>query len=102
MLPIKQYQKNSTPANQPRIMGRQCDTCGTMTPFSELILYRREFLQYAPFNQQDRVGKMVCPSCLPPNLPPMDFTPENNKPVENTVTASKVDILFAEIFKCDE
>jgi hypothetical protein len=89
---IKQYQKNSTPANQPKIMGRQCDTCGTMTPFGQLTLYRKEFLQYSPFNQEDRVGKMVCERCLPPKL----FSSENN-----TKIASKVDILFAELFKSD-
>jgi len=100
MLPIKQYQKNSTPANQPRIMGRQCDNCQNITPFSQLTLYRREFLPYASFNQEDRVGKMVCPSCLPPNLPPMDFF--YGSKVDNTKVASKVDILFAEIFKSDE
>jgi len=93
MLPIKQYQKNTTPANTPKIRGRHCDTCGTITPFGQLTLYLRDYLQYAPFNQEDRVGKMVCPRCLPP----MNLNFESN-----TKTASKIDQLFAEIFKIDE
>ena len=92
-LPIKQYHKNLTPANQPKVLGRQCDTCPEFTPFSQLRLYRKEYLQYAPFNQENRVGKMVCPKCLPPAVLELE---------NNTRVASKIDVLFAEIFKSNE
>jgi len=92
-MPIKQYQLNNEPASQPKVRGRQCDNCHTFTPYSKLNLYLRDYLQYAPFNQEDRVGKMVCPNCLPPGI--SNF--ENNVKI-----ASKVDLLFAEIFKSEE
>jgi hypothetical protein len=92
-MPIKQYQLNNQPASQPKVRGRQCDNCNTFTPFSNLTLYQRDFLQYATFNQEDRVGKMVCPNCLPPGI----FNSESN-----VRTASKIDLLFAEIFKSEE
>lgn len=90
---IKDYIKSREPASQPKVLGRQCDSCGTLTPYSSLRLYTKDLLQYAPFNQEDRVGKMVCPRCLPPVL-------ANSK--SNVVVASKIDQLFAEIFKSDE
>ena len=94
---IKSYIKNPQSASQPKILGRQCDSCGTLTPYSSLRLYTKDLLQYAPFNQEDRVGKMVCPRCLPP----MNNVSANNSQ-DNTRAASKIDLLFAEIFKSND
>lgn len=95
---IKSYIKNPQSASQPKILGRQCDSCGNMTSYSDLRLYTKDLLQYAPFNQEDRVGKMVCPRCLPP----INNAPVNNTPDDNTRVASKIDLLFAEIFKSND
>jgi hypothetical protein len=54
-----------------------------------------QYVEYANW-QQDRVGKKVCISCLPPQI--------QKQLTEKTVNASKndyIDNLFSEIFKAD-
>jgi hypothetical protein len=54
-----------------------------------------QYVEYANW-QQDRVGKKVCISCLPPQI--------QKQLTEKNVTASKndyIDNLFSEIFKAD-
>ena len=75
---------------------RQCEVCMAQVPMnSGLFFYLPQYTEYANW-QQDRVGKKVCISCLPPQI--------QKQLTEKNVTASKndyIDNLFSEIFKAD-
>ena len=75
---------------------RQCEVCMAQVPMnSGLFFYLPQYVEYANW-QQDRVGKKVCISCLPPQI--------QKQLTEKNVTASKndyIDSLFSEIFKAD-
>jgi hypothetical protein len=75
---------------------RQCEVCMSQVPMnSGLFFYLPQYVEYANW-QQDRVGKRVCISCLPPQI--------QKQLTEKTVNASKndyIDNLFSEIFKAD-
>ncbi len=75
---------------------RQCEVCMAQVPMnSGLFFYLPQYTEYANW-QQDRVGKKVCISCLPPQI--------QKQLSEKNVTASKndyIDNLFSEIFRAD-
>ena len=75
---------------------RQCEVCMAQVPMnSGLFFYLPQYVEYASW-QQDRVGKRVCISCLPPQI--------QKQLTEKNVTASKndyIDNLFSEIFRAD-
>ena len=73
---------------------RQCEVCMTQVPMnSGLFHYMPEYVQYAPW-QNDRIGKKVCISCLPPQV---------QKQLQKTASIQNdyIDSLFVEIFKAD-
>ena len=94
---MKSY--HTVPQNAPKQkinLMRQCEVCMSQVPMnSGLFFYLPQYVEYASW-QQDRVGKRVCISCLPPQI--------QKQLTEKTVNASKndyIDNLFAEIFKAD-
>jgi hypothetical protein len=90
---------DQAPQNAPKQkinLMRQCEVCMAQVPMnSGLFFYLPQYTEYANW-QQDRVGKRVCISCLPPQI--------QKQLTEKTVNASKndyIDNLFSEIFKAD-
>ena len=98
MNPIDQMKSyHNLPENAPKQkinLMRQCEVCFNQVPMnSGLFYYMPEYAQYATW-QQDRVGKRVCISCLPPQI---------QKQFQKTASVEDnyIDNLFIEIFKAD-
>jgi hypothetical protein len=94
---MNRYDKAPQNAPKQKInLMRQCEVCMAQVPMnSGLFFYLPQYTEYASW-QQDRVGKRVCISCLPPQI--------QKQLTEKTVNASKndyIDNLFSEIFKAD-